>query len=64
MSSVVVNVGVASSLRSKVSVAAILKSVGGRRREMSGNVDSVIVKSGLVENVGVEVEITSLSQAV
>ncbi len=31
---------------------------------MSGNVDSVISKSGLVENVGVEVEIVSLSQAV
>ena len=47
-----------------VSVAAILKSVDGRRREMSGNVDSVVFKSGLVENVGVEVEIASLSQAV
>ncbi len=35
-----------------VSVAAILKSVDGRRREMSGNVDSVIFKPGLVENVG------------
>ena len=35
-----------------VSVAAILNSVDGRRREMSGNVDSVIFKSGLVENVG------------
>ena len=31
---------------------------------MSGNVDSVISKSSLVENVGVEVEILSLSQAV
>jgi hypothetical protein len=31
---------------------------------VSGNVDSVISKSGLVENVGVEVEIASLSQAV
>ncbi len=30
-----------------VSVAAILKSVGGgRRREMSGNVDSIIFMSG------------------
>ena len=41
-----------------------MNSVDGRRREMSGNVDSVISKSGLVENVGVEVEIASLSQAV
>ena len=31
---------------------------------MSDNVGSVIFKSGLVENVGVQVEITSLSQAV
>ncbi len=31
---------------------------------MSGNVDTVISKSGLVENVGVEVEIASLYQAV
>ncbi len=73
--SMVVNVGIAVGIVSPahcgkklfpltVSVAAILKSVGGRRREMSGNVDSVIFKSGLVENVGVEVEIASLSQAV
>ena len=41
-----------------------MNSVDGRRREMSGNVGSVIPKSGLVENVGVEVEIASLSQAV
>ncbi len=47
-----------------VSVAAIFKSIDGRRREMSGNVDSVVFKSGLVENVGVEVEIASLSQSV
>ena len=46
-----------------VSMAAILNSVGGRCREMSGNGDSVISKSGLVENVGEEVEIASLSQA-
>ncbi len=44
--------------------ATILNLVAGRRREMSGNVDSVISKSGLVEHVGVEVEIASLSQAV
>ena len=61
VSSMVVNVGVAVGIVSPahcgqelfphpVSVAAILKSVGGRRREMSGNVDSVIFKSGLVEN--------------
>jgi len=31
---------------------------------MSGNVDNVVFKSGLAENVGVEVEIASLSQAV
>ena len=37
-------------------MAAILNSVGGRRLEMSDNVDSVILKSGLVENVGVKVE--------
>ncbi len=43
---------------------AILNSIGGRRHEMSGNVDSVIFKSCLVENVGVKVEIASLSQAV
>ena len=34
-----------------VSGAAILNSVGVRRREMSGSVDSVISMSGLVENV-------------
>ncbi len=45
-------------------MAAILRSAGGRQREMSGNVDSVTSKSGLVENVGVEVEIASLSQTV
>ena len=45
-------------------MAAILNSVGGRRQEMSGNVDGVISKSGLIENVGVEVEIASLSQTV
>ena len=63
MSSMVANVGVAVAIVSPahcvqqlfplpVSVAAILKSVGGRRRKMSGNVDSVISKSGLVENAG------------
>ena len=41
-----------------------MNSVDGPRREMSGNVGSVISKSGLVENVGVEVEIALLSQAV
>ncbi len=45
-------------------MAAILNSVGDRRRKMSGNVDSVISKSGLVENVGVEVEIASIPEAV
>ncbi len=47
-----------------VSVAAILNSVDGRRHEMSGDVGRFIFKSGLVEYVGVEVEIASLSQAV
>ncbi len=47
-----------------VSMAAILNSVSGRRQKVSGNVDSVISKSGLVENVGVEVAIASISQAV
>ena len=47
-----------------VYVAAILRSVGGQHRKMSDNVDSVIFKSGLVENVGVEVEIASISQSV
>jgi hypothetical protein len=45
-------------------VAAIVNSAGGRRQEMSSNVDSVMSKAGLVENVGVEVETASLSQAV
>ena len=45
-------------------MAAILNMVDGRRREMLVNVDSGIFKSGLVENVGIEVEITSISQAV
>ncbi len=45
-------------------MAAVLNLVGGRRREMFGNVDSVIFKSSLVENVVVEVEIASISQAV
>ena len=45
-------------------MAAILNSVDDRRREMSDNVDNVISKSDLVENVGVEVEIASISQAV
>jgi len=45
-------------------VAAILNSVDGRRHEMSADIGSVISESGLVENVGVEVEIASLSQAV
>ncbi len=45
-------------------MAAILNSVDGRRHEMSGDVGRFIFKSGLVENVGVEVEIASVSQAV
>ena len=45
-------------------MAAILNSVDDRRQEMSGDIGSVISKSSLVENVGVEVEIASLSQAV
>ena len=39
-----------------VSVAGILNSVVGQHRKMSGNVDSVISKSGLVENVGVQLK--------
>ena len=38
-------------------MAAILRSAGDRRREMSDNVSSVIFKSGLVENMGVEDEV-------
>jgi len=45
-------------------MTAILNSIDGRRPKMSGNVDSVISKSGLVENVGVEVKIACISQAV
>jgi hypothetical protein len=45
-------------------VAASFNSVAGRRLKMSGNIDSVISKWGLIENVGVEVEIASLSQTV
>jgi len=45
-------------------VAAFLNSVNGQRHEMSGDIASVISSRGLVENVGVEVEITSLSQVV
>ncbi len=45
-----------------VSVAAILNSVDDRRHEMSGDSGSVISKSDLVENVGIEVEISSCSQ--
>jgi len=47
-----------------VSVAAILNQVDDRRQVMSGDIGSVISKSSLVKNVGVEVEIASLSQAV
>ena len=47
-----------------VSVSDNLNSVDDRRREISGNVDSVISKSDIVESVGIEVEIASLSQAV
>jgi hypothetical protein len=45
------------------SVAAILNSVVDQRQEMSGNVDSVISKSGLVESVRIAVEISSILQA-
>ncbi len=46
-------------------MAAILNSIDGRRRGMSGDIYNVISKSGLVENVGgVEVEIALLSHAV
>ncbi len=66
VSCIVANIGVAVGIVSPayfvqqlfplpVSVAAIWNSVNGRHREMSGNVDNVISKSGLVENVGVEI---------
>ena len=45
-------------------MAAIFNSIDGRRRDMSGDIYNVISKSGLVENVGVEVEIALLSHAV
>ena len=47
-------------------MVAILNSVDDQRRKISGNVDSVTSKSGMVENVGVDVEfeIASLYQAV
>ncbi len=75
MFSMVVNVGVGVAIVSPahcgkklfplpVSIAAILNSVDDRLHEMSGDIRSVISKSGLVENVGVEVEIASLSPAV
>ncbi len=62
VSGVVANVGVAVGIVSPadcvqwlfplpVSVAAILNLVSGRHRELSGNVESVISKAGLVENV-------------
>ncbi len=75
MSSIVENVGVTIGIASPAhcvqhlfplpgSVAAILNLEGGRRWEMLGNVDSVIFKSGLVENVGVKVEIATPSLTV
>ncbi len=45
-------------------MAAILNFIGGRHQEMSDNVNGVISKSGIVENVGVDVEISSIYQAV
>ncbi len=47
-----------------VSVAAIFNSVVGQRREMVVNVESVIFTSGLIENMGLTVDIPSLSQPV
>jgi hypothetical protein len=66
------NVGVSVGVVSASSFRSIVISTSGfgghhfefRRRPTSGNVGSVISKSGLVENVGVEVEIASLSQVV
>ena len=59
---------VASTLRSTVISTS---GFGGRHFElvpqhpkMADNVDSVITKSGLIENIGVAVEIALLSQAV
>ena len=45
-------------------MAAILNSDDVRRREMSDDIENVISKSGLAENVVVEVEIASFSKAV
>ncbi len=47
-----------------VLVTVILNSVVDQRRKMSGNVDSVICMSGLVENVGVAGDIASSSYAI
>ncbi len=75
VSGMVANVGVAVGIVSPahcgkelfplpVSVAAILKSVGGRRREMSGNVDRVISVTDRAKNIWVEVGIASSSMIV
>ena len=47
-----------------VSVAAIFISVVGHHREMLVNVESILSTSGLVENMGLTVDIPSLSQPV
>ena len=47
-----------------VSVATMLNSTVHQYLKILGNVDSVILKSGLVENVWIVVQIASLSQAV
>ncbi len=66
----VANVGVAVAIVSPahcvqqlfplpVSVAVILKSVGGRRRKMSGNVERVILESVMFEKIVVELGIAA-----
>jgi hypothetical protein len=71
----VTNVGIAVGIMSPahcvqllfplpVSVAVIFDSVVGQRRKLLGNVESVISASGLVENMGLAIEIPSLSQAI
>ena len=51
------NVGSVGDVSSMAANVGVLNSVHGRHRLTSGNVDSVISKSGLVENVGLDVEI-------
>jgi hypothetical protein len=47
-----------------LSIAAIVNLVVHQHRKMSGNIDSIISKSGLVQNMRVAFEIALLSQVV